>query len=79
MPKDVINSIGEDISVLEALIKPDMKLVKKYILDSEGRLRLYHPVTQRCIFRLLLGQSSQLENELEEYDKLKKKEEKEDC
>ena len=50
---DTNGSIGADLSVLESLLDPEMRLVKKYLLDSEGRLRLYHPVTQRVLFSLI--------------------------
>lgn len=68
------NSIGEDMNILEALISPELRLVKKYLLDEKGRLMLYHPVTQRIIFKVL--KESDLLEELKEYHKAMKEEKK---
>ena len=39
--------------VLSYMVSPEYRLIKKHLIDSEGRLRLYHPVTQRTLFDLL--------------------------
>jgi len=68
------NSIGQEMSVLESLLTPELRLVKKYLLDSQGRLRLYHPVTQRVLFKML---RENLLEEVKKYHAAEKKEKKE--
>lgn len=67
------DTIGSDITVLESILSPEMRLVKKYLLDSEGKLKLYHPVTQKVMFEAL---KEGILEEIVKYDAEKRAEKK---
>lgn len=69
-------TLGSDMSVLDTLLSEELRLVKKYLLDSSGKLKLYHPITQRCFFRILQGQPVNLLEELREYARIQKEKKK---
>lgn len=59
-------------SVLEALKSKKQKLYEKHILDSEGRIRLYSPVVQSILLKVL--ENNGLEKAVEEVEKALQKE-----
>lgn len=64
-------TLSSEISVLDSLLDPTSRLAKKYIMDAEGRLKLYHPVVQRALWRLITEDGGLME-ELKEYHAEKK-------
>jgi hypothetical protein len=62
-------------NVLESIKSEKQVLYEEYILDSEGRLRLYSPVVQSLIFSIL--EKAGLEAAVKAHDKETKKKEKE--
>lgn len=66
-------TLSSEISVLDSLLDPTARLAKKYLLDAEGKLKLYHPITQRCLWALLNGETPDLMEELKKYHTEKKK------
>lgn len=80
MPSDKTDdTLVSEMTVLDSLLDKETRLAKKYLLDSQGRLRLYHPVTQRCFWYLLTGKKFDLSEELMRYHEERKCKEKKDC
>lgn len=77
----VDNTLSSEISVLDSLLDPAARLAKKYLLDAEGKLKLYHPITQRCFWALMNGETPDLMDELKKYHAEKRCKEKKgtDC
>ena len=63
-----------DTNVLNSLKSPKQRLYEKHILDSEGRLKLYSPVVQGVVFKIL--EANGLETAVKAYDKEMTKKEK---
>lgn len=73
-------TLGSEMTLFDILLDGDLRLTKKYLLDAEGKLKLYHPITQRILWQLMNGETPNLHEELQAYhEEQKSKKNKKDC
>ena len=73
-------TLGSEMTLFDTLLNGDLRLTKKYLLDAEGKLKLYHPITQRILWMMMNGETPNLHEELQTYhEEQKLKKNKKDC
>jgi len=61
---------GTWANILDEVVNPDYRAIKEYLIDSKGQLRLYHPISQRILLKVLLANG--LLDELKAFDEKNK-------